>query len=60
MTTTDERWMAVDNTRDFLYGLLRAGNRVPKEVKEEAMRLLKHYPTPYYTELAKAREPSDG
>lgn len=60
MTTTDERWMAVDNVREFLYELQRTGNKVPKDIKAEALRLLKHYPSPYYTEQAKASELSNG
>jgi hypothetical protein len=60
MTTEHERWLAVDNTREFLYSLLRANNHVPKAVKEEAKCLLKHYPTPYYTETYLQAELKNG
>lgn len=50
MTLPEERWAAVDNTREFLYDLLRDGNRVPKEIKQKAKGLLRHYPSPYYTQ----------
>ena len=59
MTTEYERWLAVDNTREFLYDLLRANNHVPKVVKDEAKRLLKHYPTPYYTQTYLEAELND-
>ena len=45
MTLPDERTRAVWNTRQFLYDLLsRKYKRVPKEVREQAYRCLRHYP----------------
>lgn len=43
MTTPDEAARAVANTREFLIELLQRP-RVPKEIREKAHRLLKHYP----------------
>ena len=48
MTLPDERYRAVKHTEEFLLRL--AGGhyaRVPKAVREEARRLLRHYPTPF-------------
>ncbi len=45
MTLPDERVRAVNYTREFLVKLAsREIKRVPDEVREEARRLLKHYP----------------
>ena len=49
MTTPVERTRAVLNTERFLIDL-RDSNKypdVPKTVREEAQRLLKHYPSKY-------------
>ena len=57
MTLPDERYRAVTHTEQFLLRL--AGGeipRVPKAVREEARRLLRHYPSEYYVRmLAEAR-----
>ena len=48
MTLPDERYRAVLHTEKFLQRL--AGGeltRVPKAVREEARRLLRHYPSAY-------------
>ena len=45
MTLPEERVRAVQNTRAFLFSLLTR-KRIPKEVREEARILLKHYPGP--------------
>ena len=46
MTMPVERVRAVDNTRAFLVRLLnpRETPRVPRAVRQEAARLLRHYP----------------
>jgi hypothetical protein len=47
MTLPDERTSAVLRTREFLLKLMSAHNgfkRIPKAVRIEARRLLKHFP----------------
>lgn len=45
MTTPEERTMAVFKVQAFLCNLMRGNySRVSKEVRDEARRLLKHYP----------------
>ncbi len=46
MTLPDERRRAILYTKDFLLDLCnpRATPKVPKKIREEAQRLLKHYP----------------
>jgi hypothetical protein len=46
MTTPDERTRAVQHTRDFLQELMDSGRTpgVPDAVREQARRLLRHYP----------------
>ena len=43
MTLPDERYRAVLQTKRFLLEILTTP-RVPKEIKEEARRCLRHYP----------------
>jgi hypothetical protein len=52
MTMPFERTWAVNNTREFLRDLLdpKKTPRVPKNIRLEAYRLLKHYPTKYHME----------
>lgn len=47
MTLPDERTNAVRNTRLFLYRLINAKDvpGIPKEIRREALALLKHFPT---------------
>lgn len=47
MTLPNERTRAVLQTKSFLYRLMDAKEtpRVPKSVREEARRLLKHFPS---------------
>lgn len=54
MTMPDERTRAVINTRKFLRDLLdpKATPKVPKQIREAAYRLLKHYPSALYLKLA--------
>lgn len=48
MTLPYERTWAVNNTRDFLMRLCdRTIKRVPKSVRDEACRLLRHYPSQF-------------
>jgi hypothetical protein len=49
MTIPVERTWAVLNTREFLLNLLdpKKTPRVPKDIRRQASRLLKHYPTKY-------------
>ena len=49
MTLPDERYRAIMHTADFLLSLCSAARtpRVPKSIREEARRLLRHYPTYY-------------
>lgn len=49
MTTPDERTKAVLRVERFLMDLRNPKKypRIPKAVREEASRLLKHYPTQY-------------
>ena len=49
MTTPDERTKAVLRVERFLMDLCNPKKypRIPKAVREEAWRLLKHYPTKY-------------
>ena len=59
MTLPYERKWAIDNTRIFLYNLLdpKKTPRVPKEVRKEAYRCLRHYPSKYHMEEAKKQAP---
>jgi hypothetical protein len=49
MTVPVERSRAVINTREFLTRLINTWDtpRIPKPIREEARRLLKHYPATY-------------
>ena len=52
MTLPIERKHAVLNTEQFLKDLLdpKKTPRVPKYIREQAYRCLKHYPSSYYME----------
>lgn len=52
MTIPSERKSAVLRTEKFLLSLCdpKQTPRVPSEVRAEARRLLKHYPTEYHVE----------
>ena len=54
MTMPDERTRSVVNTRKFLRDLLdpKVTPKVPKQIREKAYKLLKHYPTALYLKLA--------
>jgi len=59
MTLPCERKNAVDRTRDFLTDLLdpKKTPRVPRAVRENAYRCLKHYPMPFEMEEAAEQAP---
>jgi hypothetical protein len=58
MTLPYERHRAVINAREFLVQLC-CGEiaRIPKEVRERARRLLKHYPSPLDLDFAAQQAP---
>jgi hypothetical protein len=58
MTVPVERTNAVINTEKFLHSLLdrNATPRVPKSIREQASRLLRHYPGEYYMNVIADRE----
>ncbi len=55
----NERRWAINNTRQFLVDLIdpKKTPRVPKEIRKEASRCLKHYPGDYYIEEAAKQAP---
>lgn len=59
MTMPYERKWAVEHTEKFLMDLCdpKATPRVPKYIREEARRCLRHYPTEYYMEEAAKQAP---
>ncbi len=58
MTVPVERTNAVINTEKFLYDLLDSKKtpRVPKSIREQASRLLRHYPCEYHMNTIAERE----
>ena len=60
MTMPRERKVAVKNTEAFLLALCDADQTpgVPSEIRLQARRLLKHYPSDYYMEQAAELAPS--
>ena len=54
MTLPRERSLTVKYTRDFLYDLLDSKKtpRVPKEIRDRARRLLRHFPSDFDIERA--------
>ena len=59
MTLPYERRNAVNRTREFLYELLdpKKTPRVPKPIREQAYRCLKHYPLTFEMERAAEEAP---
>lgn len=53
MTVPFERYKSLENTERFLYNLAdpKKTPRIPKEVREQARSLLKHYPCAYYRDM---------
>jgi hypothetical protein len=54
MTMPDERFRAVKYAREFLYDLLdpKKTPKVPREIRDRARRVLRHYPLEHEMELA--------
>jgi hypothetical protein len=60
MTTPHQRTRAVLQTRAFLVKLVQEEFvHVPTQVKDEARRLLFHYPEPWHLARAHERRPED-
>lgn len=59
MTIPAERYRAVKRTHEFLQELLdaKATPRVPREIRQRARSLLKHYPRYYDMEIAAEKAP---
>lgn len=59
MTLPIERAWAVTNTRNFLMDLMdpKKTPRVPKAIRKEAYRCLRHYPGEYYIEQSQDLTP---
>jgi len=59
MTLPYERKNAVVNTERFLLDLSnpRITKRIPKEIRDRARSLLRHYPTDLYMEMAAEQAP---
>lgn len=60
MTMPHERYRSINKARDFLRDLLnpKATPRVPKEVRREAYRVLKHYISDYQLEILASKNPT--
>ncbi len=54
MTVPFERLSAVNRTRQFLIDLMdpKATPRVPKDIRQQARALLRHYPSSYEMQIA--------
>lgn len=59
MTIPDERYGAVESTREFLRSLLDKSKtpRVPLEIRRQARTRLKHFPDDYHMELTRKKCP---
>ena len=59
MTMPNERFSAVNRTRQFLADLMdpKKTPRVPRNVRQQAYRCLKHYPGDWDMELARKEAP---
>ena len=59
MTLPDERYRAISQAQQFLIDLLdgRTYPRVPRAVKDEARRLLRHYPSQYHIDRIAEQAP---
>jgi hypothetical protein len=60
MTLPYERYNSIKRTETFLRDLTDSKKtpRVPKEIRKEAYRCLKHYPGEYYMEEAQKMAPA--
>jgi hypothetical protein len=59
MTLPDERLRALKCGKQFLYDLInpKSTPRVPKEVRQRALWVLRHYPDDYHIDLISKRLP---
>lgn len=59
MTLPYERLRAVNYAREFLYELLdpKKTPKVPKAVRQQAYRVLRHYPYPFEMKMAAEKAP---
>lgn len=59
MTLADERYRSIESTRDFLSDLLDSTKtpRVPLDIRERALRCLRHFPHDYEMQKVAARNP---
>lgn len=59
MTLPDERYRAIQCTRHFLMSLLdpKETPRIPRAVRGEAYRLLRHYPSDYDLDRLSEKSP---
>lgn len=53
MTLPDERYRSLVQTKKFLYALMNASEtpRVPKDIRNRARSLLRHFPDDYHLDL---------
>jgi hypothetical protein len=60
MTMPDERYRAVQRTKEFLMDLCdpKKTPRVPKDVRQQAYFCLRHYPDKYHMDAAASVLPS--
>lgn len=60
MTMPDERFAAVEYARQFLLALVDSKQtpKVPRYIRQEALRRLRHYPQAYELELAAEKAPA--
>ena len=58
MTMPNERYYAVNTTRDFLYDIMQGKyDDNPNDLFYDARRCLKHYPGEYHMEKAREKAP---
>ena len=59
MTLPDERYRAVDRTRQLLLNLINPAHtpRVPKLIRDEALYCLRHFPSQFDMRIAEDRVP---
>jgi hypothetical protein len=59
MTLPDERYRALKCGREFLYDLIdpKKTPRVPKDIRRQALWVLRHYPDNYHFEMIAEKMP---
>jgi len=59
MTLPDERYRALKCGKQFLYDLIdpKKTPRVPKDIRRQAMWVLRHYPDDYHFEMMAEKMP---